>query len=58
MKKTYQTPSLAIIRLNTELPMATSTSLGIFDETAGGSEALSNEESNINVWDNGGNGSW
>lgn len=50
MKKTYQKPALYSIMLNTELPMATSASLGIFDETAGGSEALSNEESNLNVW--------
>ena len=50
MKKTYQKPALELMAVEQENMMATS-SMGIFDETLGASNALSNEESDFNVWE-------
>lgn len=50
MKKTYQKPTLELMTVEQENMMATS-SMGIFEEEMGASEALSNEESDINVWE-------
>lgn len=50
MKKTYQKPALELMAVEQENMMATS-SMGIFDETLGGSDALSNEETDFNVWE-------
>lgn len=50
MKKTYQKPTLELMAVEQENMMATS-SMGIFDDTLGASNALSNEESDVNVWE-------
>jgi hypothetical protein len=50
MKKMYQKPALDIMGMEQESMMATS-SLGIYDDSMGASDALSNEESDINVWE-------
>ncbi len=50
MKKTYQKPALELMAVEQENMMATS-SMGIFDDTLGASNALSNEESDVNVWE-------
>lgn len=50
MKKTYQKPTLELMVVEQENMMATS-SIGIFDDQIGASNALSNEETNINVWE-------
>ena len=49
MKKTYQKPTLELMAVEQENMMATS-SMGIFNEEMDASDALSNEESDINVW--------
>lgn len=52
MKKTYQKPALELMAVEQENMMATSdTSLGIFDSSLGASNALSNEEADVNVWE-------
>lgn len=53
MKKTYQKPALEMMGMEQESMMATSNvSLDIFNgEQLGGSSALSNEESDFNVWE-------
>lgn len=50
MKKIYQKPEIQTVKLNMELPMAASLYLNISEETAGGSNALSNREGNLNIW--------
>lgn len=50
MKKTYQKPALELMAVEQENMMATS-SMGIFDDTLGASNALSNEEADVNVWE-------
>ena len=50
MKKTYQKPVLEQMPVEQENMMATS-SMGIFDDEMGASNALSNEDTNINVWE-------
>ncbi len=50
MKKTYQKPALELMAVEQENMMATS-SMKIFDDTLGASNALSNEESDVNVWE-------
>ena len=50
MKKTYQKPVLEQMAVEQENMMATS-SMGIFNEEMDASDALSNEESDINVWE-------
>ena len=50
MKKTYQKPVLEQMTVEQENMMATS-SMGIFDDEMGASNALSNEDTNINVWE-------
>ena len=50
MKKTYQKPTLELMAVEQENMMATS-SMGIFNEEMGASGALSNEETDINVWE-------
>ena len=42
MKKTYQKPTLELMAVG---------SMGIFNEEMDASDALSNEESDINVWE-------
>lgn len=53
MKKIYQKPALEQMGMEQESMMATSNAtLGIFgDEQIGASDALSNEESDFNVWE-------
>lgn len=50
MKK-YRKPELHIVGLNTELPLAGSRTLGIFEESVDVSNALGNEESDLNIWE-------
>ena len=50
MKKTYQKPVLEQMAVEQENMMATS-SMNIFNEEMGASDALSNEEADINVWE-------
>lgn len=50
MKKTYQKPTLELMTVEQETMMAAS-SMGIFNEEMGASDALSNEEADINVWE-------
>lgn len=50
MKKAYQKPALELMAVEQENMMATS-SMGIFNETMGASDALSNEETEVNVWE-------
>ncbi|MBU3852878.1 MAG: hypothetical protein H9789_03455 [Candidatus Paraprevotella stercoravium] len=50
MKKTYQKPTLELMAVEQENMMATS-SMGIFNEEMDASDALSNEESDFNVWE-------
>lgn len=50
MKKTYQKPALEQMAVEQENMMATS-SMNIFDDTLGASNALSNEETDFNVWE-------
>ena len=54
MKKTYQKPTLELMAVEMaveqENMMATS-SMGIFNEEMDASDALSNEESDFNVWE-------
>ena len=50
MKKTYQKPTLELMAVEQENMMAAS-SMGIFNEEMDASDALSNEESDINVWE-------
>lgn len=50
MKKTYQKPALDMMNMEQESMMATS-SLGIYDDSMGASDALSNEETEYNVWE-------
>lgn len=53
MKKTYQKPVINTVRINTELPMASSTFLNITDDTlVGGSDALGNMEGEFDIWGN------
>lgn len=53
MKKTYQKPVINTVRINTELPMATSgSSMNINDEPVSGSEALGNMEGGFDIWGN------
>lgn len=52
MKKIYQKPEIQSVKLNVELPMASSGNLNIYDDTLGGSEALGNMESDYDVWNN------
>lgn len=49
MKKVYQKPVLDTMEMEQESMMAVS-SLGIYDNTMGASDALSNEENDIDVW--------
>ena len=49
MKKTYQKPTLELMAVEENM-MATS-SMGIFNEEMDASDALSNEESDFNVWE-------
>lgn len=49
MKKVYQKPVLDTMEVEQESMMAIS-SLGIYENTIGASDALSNEESDIDVW--------
>lgn len=49
MKKNYQKPVLDIMYMEQESMMAAS-SIHIYEDTIGASDALSNEESDINVW--------
>lgn len=49
MKKTYQKPALEMMGMEQEIMIATS--LNIFDNTLGASNALGNEESDFNVWE-------
>lgn len=51
MKKTYQKPVLEAMNLEEQENMMATSSMGIFDETLGASNALSNEESDFNVWE-------
>lgn len=58
MKKIYQKPVINTVRINTELPMATSGfSMNINNEPVSGSEALGNMEGGFDIWGNE-NGSW
>ena len=50
MKKTYQKPTLELMAVEQENMMATS-SMGIFNEEMDARDALSNEESDFNVWE-------
>lgn len=50
MKKTYQKPALEQMAVEQETMMAAS-SMNIFNEEMDASDALSNEESDINVWE-------
>jgi hypothetical protein len=50
MKKAYQKPALEVMGMEQESMMAAS-SLGIYEDSMGASDALSNEESDINVWE-------
>lgn len=50
MKK-YSKPEVHIVGLYTELPLAGSRTLGIFNERKDVGEALGNEESNLNIWE-------
>lgn len=51
MKKVYQSPVLDTMEMEQESMMATSNaSLDIFNSSLGASNALGNEESEINVW--------
>lgn len=54
MKKTYQKPIINIVRINTELPMASSAFVNIVDDgtTITGSEALGNMEGGLDIWGN------
>lgn len=53
MKKTYQKPVINTVRINAELPMASSVTMNIHsDETVGGSEALGNMEGGLDIWGN------
>lgn len=53
MKKTYQKPVINTIRINTELPMASSVVMDIHDDmTVGGSAALGNQEGEFDIWGN------
>lgn len=53
MKKTYQRPAINTVRINTELPMASSATMNIHsDETVGGSEGLGNLEGEFDIWGN------
>lgn len=52
MKKIYQKPEIQSVKLNVELPMASSDYLNIYDDTLGGTDALGNMESDYNVWNN------
>lgn len=49
MKKTYQKPALETMRMEEESMMATS--MTIYSDTLGATNALSNEESDFNVWE-------
>ena len=53
MKKTYQRPVINTVRINAELPMASSVTMNIYgDETVGGSDALGNLEGEFDIWGN------
>lgn len=53
MKKTYQKPVINTVRINTELPMASSKYVNIYDDTTvAGTDALGNLESGLDIWDN------
>lgn len=53
MKKAYQKPVLEMMAVEQENMMATSNaSLDIFDSTLGATNALGNEESDFDVWNN------
>lgn len=53
MKKTYQKPVISTVRINTELPMATSgIFLNINDTTVSGTDALGNMEGELDIWGN------
>ena len=49
MKKAYQKPALEVMGMEQESMMAAS-SIHIYEDTIGASGALSNEESDFNVW--------
>ena len=50
MKKTYQKPTLELMAVEQENMMATS-SMNIFEEEMGATNASGNEESDFNVWE-------
>ena len=50
MKKTYQKPTLELMAVEQENMMAAS-AMDIFNDEMGASNALGNEESDINVWE-------
>lgn len=50
MKKTYQKPVLEQMTVEQETMMAAS-AMDIFNDEMGASNALGNEESDINVWE-------
>lgn len=53
MKKAYQKPVINTIRINTELPMASSVFMDIHDDImVGGSDALGNLEGEFDIWGN------
>lgn len=52
MKKTYQKPALEVMALEEQENMMATSSINIFEDTSlGASNALSNEESDFNVWE-------
>lgn len=53
MKKTYQKPVINTVRINAELPMASSTYLNMdSNTTVSGSDALGNMEGGFDIWGN------
>lgn len=57
MKKIYQKPEIQTVKLNVELPMASSLNMSK-DHAVGGSHALSNQEGKIDIWNNEQNVLW
>lgn len=51
MKRIYQKPEIELVKLNVELPVASSGNLNIYDDTLGGSNALGNKESDFDMWE-------
>ena len=60
MKKSYQKPIINIVRINTELPMASSAFVNIVDDgtTVAGSEGLGNLEGEFDIWGNKNSNIW